>query len=294
MNLNRVLEAGLEYFGMYYGSYRAQVIDNNDPEGNGRLMIHAPQVHGPSFPRVWAWPITAMAMTKGGIWAIPDIGEWVYVQFDHGRPEFPMWSGGWWGDGDTTADMTPSKVVVCTPEGLKVVLDRKAMEITVQQRPGNSIVINDEYCRVQHNGLVKVDASDVDILSEGTTNLRGQGVINIAAMDEVNILSTGSVKIDGADNVEVSATGQLFVGAADKVEVNSDTEVVVTSDKLVTLKAPSVAIEADELNITAKTSIEGDVDVNGNGHVNGAWYATLNSAKHTHPVVNGKAIQGEV
>jgi len=289
IDLYRLLEAGLEFFGVYYGVYRAQVKDNNDPENLGRLQIWCPQIHGRDYPKVWAFPIATMAATKAGFWAIPDVGEWVYVQFDHGRPEYPMWGAGWWERGGTTPDMVPGKVVVCTPEGMKVVIDRNALSILVQQSQGNSVLIDDTICKVKHTTKVSVAAGEVDIVSDGDVKLTAQGNLSLSVIGNVSMISTGDVKIDGATNVEVSSAEDLLVAAAGKVTLKSDTNVDVSSTQKITIEAPQAALNIGDLEITGHIKMTGDVDIEGNGNVNGSWRATINSAHHTHPVVNGVA-----
>lgn len=289
IDLYRLLEAGLEFFGIYYGSYRAQVKSNNDPEKLGRLQVWCPQIHGPDYPRVWAYPMLPMAATKAGFWAIPDIGEWVYVQFDHGRPEYPMWGAGWWERNGTTTDMVPGKVVVCTPEGMKVVIDRTALSILVQQSQGNSVLIDDTSCRVKHTNKVYVAAGEIDIVSDGDAKVVAQGNLSLSILGDVNLTSTGNVKVKGATNVEVSSAKDLLVAAAGKVIIKSDTNVDISSTQKITIEAPQAAMNIPDLEITGKLKVTGDIDVEGNGNVNGSWRATVNSAHHTHPVVGGVA-----
>jgi phage baseplate assembly protein gpV len=223
-------------------------------------------------------------MCQGGIWHVPDVGETVYVVFDHGRPEYPMWQGGWWGEGDTTEDMSIMKVVVCTPEGLKVVLDRSAQTIFLEQSPGNSVLLSDDKLTIAHNGTIEVTGDSVDIVSTGTTNLRGQGVVNVDALDEVNITSTGSIKVDAADTVEVSSTGELTVASAGTCVIQSDSPMEIKSAKSVNVTAPEIGLTGT-LTVMGDTSITGKVSVVGDGNVRGKWLSTINnSAKHTHPI----------
>lgn len=144
---------GLEDCGLYYGIYRAQVVRNDDPSSVGRVVVLCPQVHNTTAPEIWAWP------KFNGMWRIPDVGDWVYVQFDHGRAEYPMYGGGWWGTGDPTSDMTVKNIVLATPEGMKVVVDRTNKTVLVEQSDGNSILIS--------NGELDIKSDEVDISSGG-------------------------------------------------------------------------------------------------------------------------------
>jgi phage baseplate assembly protein gpV len=181
----KVATYGLEYFGLYYGTYRGFVKANNDPNNMGRLKIHCPTVHGDLFPDHWALPVTPYAGKNFGFWAIPDVGEMVHVRFDHGRLDHPMWEGGWWGQNETTPDMSQSNVVLATKEGLKVVLKRSSREILIQQDNGNSVLIDGSRITLNHHG-------DVSITAQGAVNITAQNPVRLTA-PEVDVMGNLSV-----------------------------------------------------------------------------------------------------
>jgi uncharacterized protein involved in type VI secretion and phage assembly len=80
----------------YYGKYRASVINNIDPEQRGRIMVQVPAAGG-LVPSTWALPCLPIAGTQSGIYAVPQIGSSVWVEFENGDPDYPIWVGGWWG-----------------------------------------------------------------------------------------------------------------------------------------------------------------------------------------------------
>jgi phage baseplate assembly protein gpV len=133
---------GLEFFGLYYGTYKAKVMSNTDPNNRGRLAIWCPQVHGPVSAQVWAEHKSPYAGNNFGFWAVPDVDEWVYVTFDHGRAEFPIWDGGWYANAEPTVDMVNSKVCLVTKEGMKIVIDRQAATILVDSGNGSSVTLS--------------------------------------------------------------------------------------------------------------------------------------------------------
>lgn len=192
--LQRIMESGLESIGLYYGVYRAKVINNADPDNLGRVILHCEQVHGKDYPEVWAWPETPYAGNGFGFWAIPDKDDYVYVRFDHGRPDKPIWHGGWWGEDDVTDDdMTTKKVVLVVKEGMKIVLDRENQTVLVEQALGNSVFISDETMELKHAGML-------DIQSDGPISMKS--LVSVAIQAPA-ISMTGPVTIMGA----VSSTG---------------------------------------------------------------------------------------
>lgn len=83
----------------YPGLYRGTVTINVDPMQKGRLMLEVPDVL--SFvPSTWAEPCVPLAGPSGppmGVYMVPPIGAGVWVQFEHGDPDKPVWIGCRWG-----------------------------------------------------------------------------------------------------------------------------------------------------------------------------------------------------
>jgi Type VI secretion system/phage-baseplate injector OB domain len=83
----------------YYGKYRGTVINNIDPMQLGRLLVEVPDVLG-LVPSSWAEPCVPLAGPTGppmGVYLVPPIGAGVWVEFEQGNPERPIWSGCRWG-----------------------------------------------------------------------------------------------------------------------------------------------------------------------------------------------------
>ena len=83
----------------YFGKYRGTVLNNVDPELRGRLMLNVPDVLG-VIPSSWAEPCVPLAGPTGppmGVYFVPPIGAGVWVEFEGGNPDYPIWSGCRWG-----------------------------------------------------------------------------------------------------------------------------------------------------------------------------------------------------
>lgn len=80
----------------YYGKYRGTVLNNIDPLQIGRLMVQAPDVGG-LIPSSWAMPCFPISGKQMGAYMIPQIGAGVWVEFEQGDTDYPIWSGCWYG-----------------------------------------------------------------------------------------------------------------------------------------------------------------------------------------------------
>lgn len=79
-----------------YGKYRATVVNNIDPLQIGRIQAMVPDVAG-FIPSTWAMPCVPVAGLNTGIFTVPMIGSGVWIEFERGNPDYPIWVGGYWG-----------------------------------------------------------------------------------------------------------------------------------------------------------------------------------------------------
>ena len=76
----------------YYGKYRGVVVNNIDPEKRGRLLAIVPDVSS-LFPTSWAMPCFPVGGIQMGIFTVPLIGAGVWIEFEQGDPDYPIWVG---------------------------------------------------------------------------------------------------------------------------------------------------------------------------------------------------------
>ncbi len=136
----------------YYGKYRATVMNNLDPMLQGRIMVQLADRYGP-FPSTWAMPAFPLASLGAGVRSAA-AGCWpqVWVEFEAGDPDYPIWTGAFWGGrraasrplalaGATPA--TPGRAVLQTTTG--------PLSITLSDNPGA------ETCSIEYHGAGAMD-----------------------------------------------------------------------------------------------------------------------------------------
>jgi uncharacterized protein involved in type VI secretion and phage assembly len=80
----------------FYGKYRGIVTDNEDPNRLGRIRVHVQDVLG-DLESGWALPALPYAGDGVGLYLIPPVDAFVWVEFEHGDPDYPIWTGCFWG-----------------------------------------------------------------------------------------------------------------------------------------------------------------------------------------------------
>jgi uncharacterized protein involved in type VI secretion and phage assembly len=114
----------------YHGRYRATVRNNIDPKLTGRLLVEVSDVTGPVIPASWAEPSFALAGVQSGAWMIPPVNTEVWVEFQQGNPNNPVWTGALFG----SAAEVPA-AALATPPGIPA--------IVLQTTGQNSLIISD-------------------------------------------------------------------------------------------------------------------------------------------------------
>ncbi|MGY6275056.1 phage baseplate assembly protein V [Methylomonas sp. MgM2] len=83
----------------FFGKYAGKVDQNIDPFGKGRLLVTVPAVFGDGT--VWAMPCVPYAGPNVGFFAMPPTGADIWIEFEAGDPNCPIWSGCFWKDDNT-------------------------------------------------------------------------------------------------------------------------------------------------------------------------------------------------
>ena len=110
----------------YFGKYRGKVENNIDPQQLGRLQVSVPAVLGDGRLS-WAMPCTPYAGSGVGFFAIPPVGANVWVEFEAGDTDYPIWSGCFWGIGEVPAVPAVAEMKV---------LKTSTATITINDLPG--------------------------------------------------------------------------------------------------------------------------------------------------------------
>lgn len=133
----------------FFGKYRGVVTDNLDPLMIGRVRARVPDVMGDEESG-WAMPCAPFGGNGMGFFSIPSTNAGIWIEFEHGDPDYPIWSGCWWG---TAIELPPTlltpppaakKVMIITESGHNVLIDDTPGigGITLETASGQKLVLN--------------------------------------------------------------------------------------------------------------------------------------------------------
>jgi hypothetical protein len=144
----------------FWGKYRGIVLQNIDPELRARIMCMVPDVLGPT-PSTWCEACAPLAGPPGppmGVYLVPPIGAGVWIEFENGDPNFPIWTGCRFNIGDPPPlayaglPVSPSIVLGTTLQNTIAISDLPGPigGIILKSTTGASIIVNDTGIYIQN------------------------------------------------------------------------------------------------------------------------------------------------
>ncbi len=184
LSVESTVESLVERVGSsYFGKYRGTVTDVDDPENLCRIRATIPAVLG-DVPCGWAMPSAPFGGDGHGVVMLPSVGSGVWIEFEAGRLDNPIWSGAWWASGQRPDPQGPKVRVIVSENGHQVVLDDAADEVKLVHAggaqfvmTGSDITLTVGGCELKitatnislNNGLIKVGLAGVSLVNGAMT-----------------------------------------------------------------------------------------------------------------------------
>lgn len=194
----------------FYGVYPALVMDNVDPEGQGRVQVRLPWSEDENVQGIWARVATLMAGAERGTWFIPDVDDEVLVAFEAGDPRRPYVIGAMWNAGSPPPERMDAKgsnevKSIVSRRGLRIALqDIEGEEtIAIQTPGGQQFILKDGAGTVDlhdsSGNLIHMDSNGITISTPGALMINAPSIqVNCGKISINCPLSTfsGVVKAD--------------------------------------------------------------------------------------------------
>jgi len=241
----RLMEEGLTWLGYYFGSYRAEVVDrigfselgaiaSGDLDKIALLKVRIPAIGDtPETPPRVAYPKTPLAGDGYGFKSLPPKGSYIWVEFEHGKPDMPIWTGGWWAKGEMPSDLESLDAHGwITPTGHKILLidDVGQETLRIEHKLGGylewdnqgNVVLNNYEIPGSPEGTTTISsgegATEAAILGDTLVGLLGEILDAINQMTMLSPAGTTSVPVNAAAFAAIKARLETALSVTNKVK----------------------------------------------------------------------------
>lgn len=175
--------------------YTGKVESNSDPKNLGRCKVRVPAIHGPlNYPidlLPWARPVAPSSINESrGSYNLPSNGDIVWVMFEGGDRDYPVYFGGTYAVSD----------IPVTHDDVMIYLEE-----------GNAL----KYNRATKSYIMNVGTSQISITQDAVTINKGATTIKLTD-NEATI--TGNLKLSG----DLSIDGNLYVSGEYPCDAEDD------------------------------------------------------------------------
>lgn len=235
--------------GQFIGKYRGKVIDNVDPLRQGRILADVPSVNAMEVVNSnWAMPCVPYAGPEVGFYAIPPIGANVWIEYEGGDSNYPIWVGCFW-----DKELIPAEAL--TPE-VKIWKTQTAT-LMLNDTPGAESIM------VQLGPPLLDPGFTILITAEGVTVTVEESIVNITPEAISLNIEPASITLS-QESIEIAMPPTTVTMADEGMEITSDL-VSITADVNV---EGAVEVEGD-VNILGAQEVEGDANFLGAIEVEG-------------------------
>ncbi len=205
----------------FYGKYRGLVVDNADPEQLGRLKLTVPSVLGPDVVTGWALPCTPYGGDLGqGMLFVPEVGAGVWIEFEEGDLEFPVWVGTFWSKPDGESELPKpndpdgaEQGSVQDPPTRKIIKTKAGHTIQFEDAEGEEMIIlyeaeHEHVVVLNQDGITITDGqngSEIVLDSAGVTISDGPNSPNQIAMESGGI----TIEDKNGNTISMGSSGPM-------------------------------------------------------------------------------------
>lgn len=221
----------------FFGKYRGKVAVNKDPLNLGRIQVSVPAIFGEGR-QSWALPCTPYAGKDVGFFTIPPVDANVWVEFEGGDPDYPIWSGCFWGENELPQNAKveePVKVQVFKTDGITITLSN------LGNNKGLTVEVDKPVVEKPLKMVFNADGIELNNNNKTTTKLMAETI-------ELKNGESSTVTIAG-DSIQLKESAIEIKLTANSIELNCNPATV----KLTT----SSGIEIANTPATAKISSSG-------------------------------------
>lgn len=213
----------------YYGKHRGFVVDNKDPKKIGRLKLRVPSVFGTEVVTGWAPPCVPYGGFAGqGFVFIPEVEDEVWVEFEEGNLESPIWVGSFWTAPDKKSEMPKANDLdgveqdeIKEPVTRKIIKTRKGHSIQFEDLDGEESVIIIQVVDEENRNVILMNAEGIKVMDFNANEvvMNGDGIKLTDAAENVIEMNSEAFTITAKVPFTLDATGQAVKIIADAIDL---------------------------------------------------------------------------
>jgi uncharacterized protein involved in type VI secretion and phage assembly len=235
-----------------FGKYRGKVTSTKDPLKLGRIQVQVPSVFADGRAN-WAMPCTPYAGKDIGFFTVPPIESNVWIEFEAGNREYPIWSGCFWGDHELPEYALveeQDKVQIFRTQGMTITLNNAGLHHGLT----NGLTIEVESDTVDRKLKMIFDGEGIEINNKDETTIK---------------IRADTIELDNRGSSTITIAQDYILSKESAVEFKQTTSTIELINSPSTIKMTTSNIESAVSQAKVQISFSGvDIQSGGAGKIN--------------------------
>ncbi|AIY14631.1 type VI secretion system Vgr family protein [Cellulophaga baltica] len=211
---------------------RGVVLDNNDPDGLGRIKVQFGWQRRMGTSTPWIKMNTPYGGNGKGFYFIPELNEEVLVGFENNNPEKPyVLSAGFNSSAKSgMADADNNLKTIRTRSGHTIELNDTDGEekINIYDHEGSIITFDTQakslYITATEN--IEFQAKNIKMIAEENIEIQAQGDINTASEGETTIIAESTLALQSALDTTINSDSNIAIEATSDTTISSTNTII--------------------------------------------------------------------
>ncbi|QXP53194.1 type VI secretion system Vgr family protein [Cellulophaga sp. HaHa_2_1] len=211
---------------------RGVVLDNNDPDGLGRIKVQFGWQRRMGTSTPWIKMNTPYGGNGKGFYFIPELNEEVLVGFENNNPEKPyVLSAGFNSSAKSgMADADNNLKTIRTRSGHTIELNDTDGEekINIYDHEGSIITFDTQakslYITATEN--IEFQAKNIKMIAEENIEIQAQGDINTASEGDTSIISESTLALQSALDTTINSDSNIAIEATSDTTISSTNTII--------------------------------------------------------------------
>ena len=230
----------------FFGKYRGKVASTKDPFHLGRIQVQVPSILGEGRLS-WALPSTPFAGKDIGLFTVPPVNSNIWVEFEGGDPDYPIWTGCFWG-----ADELPQDAKVSEPDKVQV-FRTNGVTCTVSDlvpNKGVTLIVEEPVVTRKLKMVFNADGIEINNKDETTIKITADMIELKNKVDSTVTIRQDDIQLkESSVEIKLTATQINLVNTPSTIELTQSEIKLAQSTSNMKLAASGIELSATPAQI---------------------------------------------
>ncbi len=241
----------------------AEVLDNHDPEGLGRVVVQFFWQKAAKGKTPWVRVASSQAGGTHGFFCVPEVGDQVLVGFEHHNPNRPYVLGSLYhgkAQPEGVKDADNNKKVIKTKSGNQIFFSDESGKAEIKILNGSNTLVmsldGDGKISIATAGTLELSGKKVTITAQEEMTLTAGKDLTLSTRQHLTAVSDGDTTLAAKGNLTAAADGDGTIAAEKGLNLIAQTGAVLDGGATVEVTGKQAALNGASVDVSGQSMVK--------------------------------------